>query len=120
MHIASASLVVLAVTASSLCAQSPTPTVLRRLDSITVHHAGPVRPDTATPKRARAVEDALVGKPWTMETVEAALPAFAEDFQPLTDMRASAAYRLLAAQNLLRRFLLETTGAGERLQREVA
>jgi xanthine dehydrogenase small subunit len=74
----------------------------------------------ATPKRARAVEEALVGKPWTMETVEAALPAFAEDFQPLTDMRASAAYRLLAAQNLLRRFFLETTGAGERLKREVA
>jgi xanthine dehydrogenase small subunit len=35
-------------------------------------------------------------------------------------MRASAEYRLLAAQNLLRRFLLETTGQGERLKREVA
>jgi xanthine dehydrogenase small subunit len=35
-------------------------------------------------------------------------------------MRASAEYRLLAAQNLLRRFFLETTGAGETLVREVA
>lgn len=74
----------------------------------------------ATPKRAAAVEAALVGKPWTVATVEAAIPAFATDYQPLTDMRASAEYRQLAAQNLLRRFFLETTGEGERLKREVA
>lgn len=74
----------------------------------------------ATPKRAKAVEVALSGKPWTMETVEAALAAFAEDFQPISDMRASAEYRLLTAQNLLKRFYLETVGQGERLTREVA
>jgi xanthine dehydrogenase small subunit len=74
----------------------------------------------ATPKRARAVEAALLGKPWTTATIEAALPAFGTDYQPLTDMRASAEYRLLAAQNLLRRFHLETTGQGARLVREVA
>ncbi len=74
----------------------------------------------ATPKRAKAVEEALVGKPWNAATVEAALPAFAVDFQPISDMRASAEYRLLAAQNLLRRFLLETTGQSQRLVREVA
>jgi len=74
----------------------------------------------ATPKRAKAVEAALLGKPWTQATVEAALPAFATDYKPITDMRASAEYRLLAAQNLLRRFHLETTGAGEALVREVA
>ena len=74
----------------------------------------------ATPKRAKAVEAELIGKPWSEATVEAALPAFAEDFQPITDMRASAEYRLLVAQNLLRRFFLESTGAGETLAREVA
>jgi xanthine dehydrogenase small subunit len=74
----------------------------------------------ATPKRALAVEEALLGKPWTSATIEAAIPAFAVDFQPLTDMRASAAYRLLAAQNLLRRFHLETTGSVERLSKAVA
>jgi len=74
----------------------------------------------ATPKRAKAVETALLGKAWNVATVEAAIPVFAEDYQPLTDMRASAEYRLLAAQNLLRRFFLETTGEGERLTREVA
>ena len=74
----------------------------------------------ATPKRAKVVEDALLGKPWTAATVEAALPAFTQDFQPLTDMRASKEYRMLAAQNLLRRFQLETTGVAERLSKAVA
>ncbi len=61
------------------------------------------------PKRAKAVEAALLGKPWTMATVEAALPAFEHDFQPLTDMRASAQYRMLTAKNLLVRYFHETT-----------
>lgn len=74
----------------------------------------------ATPKRAKAVEAALAGRPWTEATIEAALAAFADDYQPITDMRASAQYRLLSAQNLLRRFFLETTGQGQRLRREVA
>jgi xanthine dehydrogenase small subunit len=74
----------------------------------------------ATPKRAKAVEAMLVGKAWDNATIEAALPAFAADYQPISDLRASAEYRLLAAQNLLRRFYLETTGAGQRLVREVA
>jgi xanthine dehydrogenase small subunit len=74
----------------------------------------------ATPKRAKAVEEALIGKPWTSATIEAAIPAFATDFQPLTDMRASKEYRVLAAQNLLRRFHLETTGSVERLSKAVA
>ena len=74
----------------------------------------------ATPKRAKAVEDALIGKPWTTATIEAAIPAFSEDYQPITDMRASKEYRLLAAQNLLRRFHLETTGSAERLSKAVA
>ncbi len=74
----------------------------------------------ATPKRAKAVEGALVGRPWTMETVEAVIPAFGEDYQPISDMRASAEYRLLTAQNLLKRFYLETQGQGERLKRAVA
>lgn len=64
----------------------------------------------ATPKRASAVEAALVGQPWTEATVEAAMAKYAEDFTPLTDMRATAEYRALAAKNLLLRFYMETTG----------
>ncbi|MEO6395583.1 MAG: xanthine dehydrogenase small subunit [Devosia sp.] len=74
----------------------------------------------ATPKRAKAVEAALLGRPWNSATVDAAMGAFGEDYQPISDMRASAQYRLLTAQNLLRRFYLESIGEGERLARAVA
>jgi len=63
-----------------------------------------------TPKRAAAVETALVGRDWTLATVEAALDAFARDFTPMTDMRASAAYRFETAQNMLLRYFHETAG----------
>ena len=59
-------------------------------------------------KRGAKAEAALVGQPWTQATVNAAKVALTEDFKPLSDMRASAAYRLQVAQNLLQRFWLET------------
>ena len=65
----------------------------------------------ATPKRASLVEAALLGQPWNDATISAAIPAFAQDFTPLSDMRASAEYRLLAAQNLLRRYFVESTAS---------
>ncbi|GGA64700.1 xanthine dehydrogenase small subunit [Nitratireductor aestuarii] len=63
----------------------------------------------ATPKRAAAVEAALTGKPWNAETIETALHFYEADFKPISDMRASSAYRMLSARNLLRRFHLATT-----------
>lgn len=63
----------------------------------------------ATPKRASNVEKALLGQSWTKETISAALPAFAVDFTPMSDMRASKEYRLKAAQNMLQRYFLEDT-----------
>ena len=62
----------------------------------------------ATVKRAALAEAALLGKAWTEENVRAAQAALARDFKPLSDMRASADYRLQVAQNLLQRFWLET------------
>ncbi|HEV2900900.1 MAG TPA: xanthine dehydrogenase small subunit [Pseudaminobacter sp.] len=70
----------------------------------------------ATPKRAKAVEAMLMGRAWSEVTVEEAVEAYAEDFTPLTDMRASAEYRMLVAKNLLRRFYLETTGTAAPVQ----
>ncbi|MER8428951.1 xanthine dehydrogenase small subunit [Mesorhizobium caraganae] len=70
----------------------------------------------ATPKRAFGVEKALLGKPWTEATVETAMTEYAGDFTPLTDMRASAEYRALAAKNLLLRFFAETSGTREPTQ----
>ncbi|MEM9344758.1 MAG: xanthine dehydrogenase small subunit [Pseudomonadota bacterium] len=63
------------------------------------------------PKRASAVEAALVGQAWTEAAVLAAREAFAEDFTPLSDMRASAAYRLETAGNMLVRYFHELAGA---------
>ena len=62
----------------------------------------------ATVKRAAQAEAALVGQPWTQAAVRTAQAALAQDFAPLSDMRASAAYRLQVAQNLLQRFWFET------------
>ena len=59
-------------------------------------------------KRAAGAEAAIVGKAWTQATVDAAKAALAQDFTPLDDMRASAAYRRQVAGNLLQRFWLET------------
>ncbi|MBA1196696.1 xanthine dehydrogenase small subunit [Pseudomonas plecoglossicida] len=61
----------------------------------------------AIPKRARACEAALRGKPWDHGTVERACQALGEDFSPLSDFRASKEYRLLTAQNLLRKYFIE-------------
>ncbi|QDL37060.1 xanthine dehydrogenase small subunit [Rhodoferax sediminis] len=62
----------------------------------------------ATVRRAAKAEAALVGQPWDEAAVAGAQTALAQDFKPLSDMRASAGYRLQVAQNLLRRFWLET------------
>jgi xanthine dehydrogenase small subunit len=61
-----------------------------------------------TPKRAAACEAALVGQLWNSTTINAAMAALASDFTPLSDMRASAAYRALAAGNMLRKAFIET------------
>ncbi len=61
----------------------------------------------ATPKRAKACEAALLGQPWEQASIERACAALAEDFTPLSDFRASKAYRLLTAQNLLRKYFIE-------------
>ncbi|CAD5372449.1 Xanthine dehydrogenase, iron-sulfur cluster and FAD-binding subunit A [Rubrivivax sp. A210] len=66
----------------------------------------------ATVKRAAAAEAVLVGRPWDEAALLAAQAALAQDFQPLSDMRASAGYRLQVAQNLLRRCWLETRAEG--------
>jgi xanthine dehydrogenase small subunit len=68
-----------------------------------------------TPLRARSTEQALLGQPWNEELMTRACLALAQDYSPLSDWRASREYRLLAAQNLLRRFFLETT-SGEPVQ----
>ncbi|MEW6478007.1 MAG: xanthine dehydrogenase small subunit [Pseudomonadota bacterium] len=64
----------------------------------------------ATPARARQTEAALLGQAWNEDTVMAATAALRAEFQPISDMRASAAYRHTVLGNLLRRFWLESQG----------
>ncbi|MBO9465678.1 xanthine dehydrogenase small subunit [Tropicibacter sp. R15_0] len=63
------------------------------------------------PKRASHVETALIGQVWGEEAIAAAWPAWEQDFTPLSDMRASADYRLSSARNMLSRYLLQDLGA---------
>ncbi len=62
------------------------------------------------PKRASLTEAALVGQTWTEATADAAADAMAGDFTPLSDMRASADYRMAVAQNLMRRYFHDLSG----------
>jgi len=62
-----------------------------------------------TPRRAAGAEAALRGQPWTEASVRAAMAALKADFTPLSDWRASAAYRSEVAANLLLKLHVETT-----------
>ena len=61
----------------------------------------------AIAKRAAACEAALLGADWNSASIERACAALANDFTPLSDFRASKEYRLLSAQNLLRKYFIE-------------
>ncbi len=62
------------------------------------------------PKRATNAEHVLLGKAWSETTVRSAMQAMQHDFTPMSDMRASADYRMQIAQNLLLRFWFESQG----------
>ncbi|WP_416208654.1 xanthine dehydrogenase small subunit [Acidovorax sp.] len=64
----------------------------------------------ATPARARQAEAALTGQPWSAETVQKAADALQAEFNPISDMRASGAYRRTVLASLLQRFWLESQG----------
>ncbi len=58
----------------------------------------------ATPLRARGTEAALAGQPWTSEVVAAAADILAAEGTPISDHRASAAYRAAMLGESLRKF----------------
>ncbi len=62
----------------------------------------------AIPKRATACEAALLGQPWTLQSVQRAMEALEKDYAPIDDMRATAQYRLSAAKNILLKAYLES------------
>ena len=62
------------------------------------------------PKRATYIEGALIGQRWSLSTIKSCQKLWEKDFAPLSDMRASSAYRLKSSQNLLQRYYLDSTG----------
>ena len=64
----------------------------------------------ATPARARQTEAALVGQPWTESTAQRAAAVLQAEFSPISDMRASGAYRRQVLGSLLQRYWLESQG----------
>ncbi|HEX6792717.1 MAG TPA: xanthine dehydrogenase small subunit [Casimicrobiaceae bacterium] len=71
----------------------------------------------ATPMRARRTEALLEGAAWDDALAERAARALHDEFAPIDDMRASAAYRRTVLANLMRRFWFETAGGSRALTR---
>lgn len=67
------------------------------------------------PKRAECCEKTLINQPWNEATVATAMTALANDYTPISDFRATAAYRTQVSQNLLQRLFLETDGIQARV-----
>jgi xanthine dehydrogenase small subunit len=65
----------------------------------------------ATPVRATALEDALAGRPWTVETVASLRPVAAGVGTPIDDLRGSAGYRRAMIARLLEKCVAETSPA---------
>jgi xanthine dehydrogenase small subunit len=59
-------------------------------------------------KRASTAEQFLISKRWNREIVEEAMPLISYDFSPISDARASAEFRQVAAKNLLLKFWVDT------------
>jgi xanthine dehydrogenase small subunit len=70
----------------------------------------------ATPCRAAHAERALEALGWNEAGIEASVAALAQDFKPLSDMRAGSDYRLRTAGALLRRFYLQSRGGAQALR----
>ncbi len=66
----------------------------------------------AIPKRAIELEKFLTKKPWTQAVILEATEIIDQDFQPLTDLRATASYRSQVAKNLFIRFYNEVNQTG--------
>ncbi|MEO8015836.1 MAG: FAD binding domain-containing protein, partial [Polaromonas sp.] len=79
-------------------------------NSIVVHASIGAGGVAATPARAVQTEAALAGQPWTLQTVQQAMAVLRAEFSPISDMRASGAYRREVLGNLLQRYWLESQG----------
>jgi xanthine dehydrogenase small subunit len=72
----------------------------------------------ATPKRAKRAEAELTGiAADDAAGIASAIGRLTEDFQPISDMRASSQYRMKVASNLLRKALIEISSGSSAMSR---
>lgn len=64
----------------------------------------------AIPKRAKAAEQALIGKLFDQDAVKACAEAIEQELAPLSDWRGSAEYRMQVAMRLIERFRRDLAG----------
>ena len=64
------------------------------------------------PKRAIQTENMLLNKKWTQENIKAAMEILFNEFLPISDARADAEFRKIAAKNLLMKFYQDTKNEG--------
>jgi xanthine dehydrogenase small subunit len=62
----------------------------------------------AMTKRATKTEEFLKNKEWTYDTISQATKILYNEFEPITDARASAEARRIMAKNLLIKFFNQT------------
>ena len=72
----------------------------------------------ATPIRATATERALVGAPWTSETVQAAADIMAGEGTPMSDHRASSDYRSAMLRTSLLKFFTNNSVGNASVNKE--
>jgi xanthine dehydrogenase small subunit len=80
---------------------------LRLDDGLITHASIGVGGVAATPIRATRTEALLQGQHWSEDLAALAGSALRSEFEPISDMRASAAYRSAVLGNLMQRYWLE-------------
>lgn len=83
---------------------------LHLIDGVVIQAAIGVGGVAATPVRARQTEAVLQGQVWSQALLAQAMATLRQEFQPISDMRATSGYRTKVLGNLLQRLWLESQG----------
>ena len=88
---------------SSICASFNVQLINKKIKNIRIAYGGMA----SIPKRAKYCEKILLNSHINEQVINKAKKALEQDFKPISDMRASAKYRLIVAKNLLQKCFLE-------------
>ena len=88
---------------SSVCASFNIQLINQKIKKIRIAYGGMA----SIPKRAKYCEKILLNSHINEQVINKAKKALEQDFRPISDMRASAKYRLIVAKNLLHKCFLE-------------